>query len=194
MNSQLESKVFVLTGPYAGRTMVINGHRFVGGKCVVHAPAHHMQGAERYLGEYYQAFPEGSAAHLAATKEASDGKRDTATPAEPGQQTNPVPGGVQPDGAGAGEEATGDSKGDGDSSSGAEGDQASGEGHAGTDDETQHRLNRIKKAIDKLDPKNKDHWGKDKRPTVAAVSNALGEAVSRAEIDAVLAEQDTKSK
>lgn len=185
MNTEIQTKTFVLTGPLARQTIQINGRWFVEGRCTVTAPAHLMGGAELYLGTYYQAYPEGSAALLAAqAKESSSGKRDLPSGGESGEAAAPVLGGVQPGGQGPGPEAADASGVDAGASTGPAGSVASGNGQSGPASEVRDQMNRLRSALEQLDPAADEHWTADGKPSVDVVTKLAGFPVTRQEIEA----------
>ena len=185
MNTEIQSKTFVLTGPLAGKTMQINGRNFVNGRCTITAPANLMGGAEHYLGTYYQAFPEGSAKLLAAkAKEKPDGQRSVPT-GEVKNEPHAVHGGVQSSGEGTGSEAAAPVSGDAAAPAGSTDGVAAGDGQPGTTAPSGDQVNKIKVALGKLDPKVAEHWSEDHKPSVDVVSKLAGFPVSRADIDAI---------
>lgn len=56
----------ILTGPYAGRDIVLRGYVFRGGRLTLRADWETVEGIVRYLGRCYQAYVEGSPQHQEA--------------------------------------------------------------------------------------------------------------------------------
>ncbi len=184
----------VLVGPRQGMNIVLQGREFVKGVHVLQGNPDILAGAVDYFGRCYNAHPEGSVAHKdalaqweVAKKEASDGQRDLQSSPEP-DAPEEVSGEVQPDGGGSAEVAADDSGPDDDSATGTAGSVPGGDGHADTRVPPQispEQSGRIQEALSILDHSNDDHWTQDGKPAVSAVSEALGENVSRQVLDLV---------
>ncbi len=186
---------FRLFGPRAGQTMVLNGHQFVNGTCVLTQSSDNMGTAARVF-SFYQAFARGTLeydAALAKEKAANNGADevdppalegvDPAVPASSGSDgAGPSEGEAAPSGADVGTGGTDPS------SAGASGD---GHEHAGVPqfpedadyraEEPSSSVNEdIKRAVLKLDPENDSHWvmtGAHKgMPKLQAVEDAYGKA------------------
>lgn len=185
MNTEIQTKTFVLTGPLAGKTMQINGRNFVNGRCQITSPANLMGGAEHYLGTYYQAYPEGSAKLLAAqAKEKPNGQRVVQT-GDVKDQPHAVHGGVQSTGEGSGAEAPAPGSVDAGASTGSADGVAAGDGQPSAKAPAGDQVKKIQDALGKLDPKVAEHWSEDHKPAVDVVSKLAGFPVTRAEIDAI---------
>ena len=193
MNTEITSLTLVLTGPLAGETMMINGRQFRNGRTTIVEPANKLDGAIRYYGLYYQAYPEGSAALSAAQerdrlrklkKEEGDGQRDhSEAPVTDGNA--PVRGDVQPTGAGTGPEAPAVGPVDAAAPAGSAPSVAGGDGQPGPDAAAADRLDRLRQAVSRLNPKDKVDWTSDGLPSVDAVTRLFGSPVTRAELDAL---------
>jgi hypothetical protein len=186
MNTEIQTKTFVLTGPLAGKTLQINGRNFVNGRCQVTAPANLMSGAELYLGSYYQAFPEGSASLLAAQakEEKSNGQRGV-PPSDVEDQPHAVHGGVQQAGQGSGAEDPALGSADAGTASGPADGLAAGDGQPSSEAPRGDQVKAINAALQKLDPEVAEHWSEDHKPAVNVVSKLAGFPVTRSEIDAI---------
>lgn len=184
---------FELTGAYAGRTVVLNGHQFVNGEMTIHAEPGVIDSVSKVLGLSYQAFPKGSPELEAAQKRDAAFKEKTRGPGSeihPAAQQHPAaevrrddaaPGDVQkvqPADAG---------KPDGqlESASGNAGVVSAGSGPQ--DSQLSPEVaSKVRKALTLLKHDNDAHWSADGKPSVEFVVQATNDqTISRAIIDHV---------
>lgn len=176
--SKTNQKIFVLTGPLAGKSINLGSlpYPFRDGKLLITATPDELALHARFLERNWQAYPEGHPKLV----EVSNGQRNIPPEKEPNSEP-PIPSDVQPSGEGSDEgEPQNDGEGTTDAPQGEAGDLPDGDGYA-------EELNeRLAKAVRSLDPENDDHWTKDGRPTMAAVEKSYGATdFTRADVDAV---------
>lgn len=175
----------VLTGIHSGKTILLAGKQFVGGKYTVEGAPIEVEGQLRYLSRMYQAHPVGSA-ELAKAQErdkqhgiqhhaqAATGQRDAeAVQGGVGGSAGPVSGAGNDGGAGP----------ERDSSAGSPVLVAAG---GGLQDSglLPEQVARLRGMLRKLDPQNDKHWTEDGLPSVEVVAEALVDpSISRAMID-----------
>lgn len=195
---------FHLFGARAGKTCVLNGHKFVNGVYRAVVPPHVAASLIKVL-SYYGAHPKGTPEYEAATK----GKKHGTGEVHEGEGRGPaeeVHDGVQSDGGGS--SASGEAD-DGPGAAGAAGDGAgddpSGDGHADAgvpkfedsadlpepSEPASVGDNDIAAAIKTLDPDNNDHWVRTGaaagKPKLSAVEAAYGRAgLTRDDLEAAL--------
>lgn len=190
----------VLTGPHAGKTMMLNGVQYDQGVATLQGPANSLTYAITYHGRSYQAFPAGSdelkAAQLrdAMQKENTDGKYDV-PPAPEQRPSTAVHSDLQPDGRGAaGSEATVGSGDDGaeagDAGAGAARDGHTDTGHDASEVErgqpqTKAVDTKLSRIVKSLDPDVAAHWTGQGKPSMKAVEEAYGSTgITRADVEA----------
>ena len=200
---------FRLFGANRGKSMTINGHKFVKGEYRIALSGANAANFSRVMG-YYAAFAKGTPEYDAAVKaeEATNGAGEVhAAPDE--RAAEQVHGEDGPDGSGPSHVSADDRSGAVADSEGNSGSGAAGSGHedAGEpvfeDPSTWPQPHEpalvandsIKKAVLKLDPENNDHWvatGQQKgKPKLAAVESAYGKAgLTRADLEAALPDWD----
>lgn len=165
--------VFVLTGPFAGRSINLGSapYRFENGRLAIVATPEEVALHARFLERNWEAYPEGH-----PKLEGNNGQRDI--PPDAGPQT--VQGDGQPNGEGA---EAGKLTLDGAGSN----DPAVGSGQAAHGDGSKAELNvKLLKAVRSLDPEDDTHWTKEGKPSIVAVTVAYGSTdVTRSDIDAV---------
>lgn len=203
--SQVMQYEFRLFGPDAGKTKVINGHKFVYGihrKVVApHAAATLMQVLSFY-GAYAKGTPQYDEA--LAAEEAANGANEVPAQAERGSD-DPVLGGVRQDGGGPEAPSSDGRSGADDHSAESEGVDSTGSGHrhAGIPkfeeaaghtqpgEPSSEGSVDVAQAMMKLDPENDSHWVKAGPraglPKLAAVEEAYGKAgLTAADLEAAL--------
>ena len=203
--SQIMQYEFRLFGPYRGRTMVVNGHRFVNGRATLAQSSQNMEACMRVL-SFYGAYARGTPPYdeALAKEEAENGASEVPAEAVKGPDAA-VPTSVRPDGAGPSEKTAVVSPVDAgtEGSDGSSGDtDRDGHEHAGIPKfpedkdrkviEPPSEVNEtVKIAVLKLDPEVDQHWvmtgaAKDK-PKLQAVEDAYGKAgLTRQDIEAAL--------
>lgn len=159
------TKKLRLTGGRKGQTVVLSGFRFVDGCLTLTGDPTALDKTAHYLNVYYQ------------TEEVCDGEPDPAPAADAGAPAA-VGGRVEP--AGEGSDKVPAEDGGGHDAADASQPGLRADGHGSKDA-------RILEALKQLDPTDDDHWTTSGLPAVFAVSGILGEAVTRADIDAVAA-------
>lgn len=203
----------ILTGPLAGRNIILNDHEFVRGVLEITDVPEKVEGIVTYMGRAYRAYLEGSdelreaqAADEARkqagveAKEPSDGQRDLSGDGKaPG---NPTDGNVQPNGSGATQETADVSDGSAPAATGSEGDVSDRDGHkdpglsesASTESERTIEDSAdvaLAAALRSLDPDNDEHWNTNGKPAMAAIAKAYGsEGVTRKDAEAALPDWD----
>lgn len=186
---------FRLFGPRKGQTMVLNGHQFVNGICLLTQSSDNMGTAARVF-SFYKAFARGTPEYdeaLAAEEAETNGADEVDPPAIEGVDPA-VPTVIGSDGAGPSEgEAVPSSAdvGTGGTDPASPGPSGDGHEHAGVPqfpedkdyraEEPSSSVNEdIKRAIYKLDPENDSHWvlagGHKGLPKLQAVEDAYGKA------------------
>lgn len=184
----------VLVGPRSGKSVVLNAYEFVNGVCVLQGDPAAVAGAVHYLSRCYNAHPEGSQEHQKALvdwekaqQEASGGQRNPQSSADSDASAE-VRGSGQPDGGGAPPEGADEQPNDADPEAGAAGGVPGGNGHpdARVPPEVPDEFSaRVKEAVGRLDHTNDEHWTDEGLPRVSAVSEILGENVSRQQLGVV---------
>ena len=180
----------VLTGHYAGRTMVINGFPFTEGECVLKGELASLDGAIRYLATY-NAFPAGSSELEQAQfrdmenggdnggSSNQDGPEDGAN--NSGKHSDEPIAPVTPNGAGHDAVEADALRG---------GAAPSGDGGSSGRDSDPRTL-QIVDALNSLDPSVDDHWTDGGLPRVAAIEAASGiVGITRKEIEAAYKDFD----
>lgn len=177
----IEKVKVVLTGGRAGFNGILGKqYKFVDGALTLRGSEKDVQSMMLVLERSYAAYPEGSAELEAAQRrymEATDGECNP-TQVEEENPEQHIPGDVQPQGQGSPEEETVDGGESDDSVEGQEGSEDSGDGHEDP------RVSRIREAVMTLEVPNDALWTAEGLPKVEAVSEVLGEDVTRAEITA----------
>jgi hypothetical protein len=155
---------FVLTGPFTGKSCVLNGFRFVGGRAKFVGREEEVAGLATYFWRSYQAYWEDT-----------HGKRHIPPEARGGEAARLLFGDGS-DGESPPEVHGDDGSGAAPAAAGGEGLVPEGSGqedpgvHAGEDPQ----LTRIKEAVGSLDPKNDEHWTRAGLPSITAVEEKLG--------------------
>lgn len=170
--------VLVLTGAKTGKTIKLNGHRFIKGELQVCGAAQELQGLITYFGRTYAAFLKGSTQlKEAQVKDAEDGTSEIQEDEGDGQP-EPIPSDRESDGGKPTPKTTNDEPGDVGSEGGSTGDISDRDGHSNTGvcSEEDDINQRLLKAITTLNPDNADHWTNDGRPRMDAVETAYGSA------------------
>lgn len=151
-----------LTGPYEGKTIVLNHRQFVEGKFRIVAPKQEVENLARYMAACYQ-----------ARTEVDDGQRRVPQDAQPGAAA-----GVQPPVRSDGAEPpavrdvhVGADDGGGDT---AAADVPGGDGLPGAGGLEDPQLKRIRDIVFSLDPEDDTHWTGGGLPAVTAVEEKLG--------------------
>ena len=171
---------YLLTGPLKGKTITLGSNTqypFVDGALELSAPAEEISLHSRFLAKNWQAYPEGSD----LLKGAEDGVGDISTSESENEQQT-VSGDLQSEGQ---QTASGESTEDKQESTDAE---AGTSGSLPIGDGQQAQLDvdsKLVTAIEKLDPKNEDHWTQQGKPAIEAVSKFYGSSnLTRADIEA----------
>lgn len=176
--SALIKCVFLLTGPLAGKSIRLGKYVFIDGRLELSATPEEMALHARSMERNWGVLPEGDPR---LNQEQSDnGQRDpAANPKRDNEQA--VSGDLQPDGKGpeaGGAAAEGASAAD--AQTAAAGVPPAGAGSAPSVNE------KLKRAVEKLDPENDDHWTKDGKPAMSAVAQFYGATdIVRADVEAV---------
>jgi hypothetical protein len=194
---------FRLFGPRKGQTMVLNGHQFVDGICILTQASDNMGTAARVF-SFYGAYARGTQEYDAAlaAEEAENGAVEVDPPSVEGPDPA-VPASAGPDGAGPSEGAADASiadVGSGGTDPSSAGTSGDGHEHAGVPqfpEDADYRAEEppstvdvdIKAAVMKLDPEIDGHWvmtGAHKgKPKLQAVEDAYGKAgLTRQDIEA----------
>lgn len=169
---------FVLTGPYAGKTIALGSlpYPFVNGELTITAPADQIALHARFLERNWEAYPVG---HIAL--EVLNGKRKIDE-----DECGEVPGDLQPDGSGVADGvAPNDGPGTTEPETG-EGEDALGDGQPEVVTEPVAAVNvKLQKAIAQLDPADDTHWTKDGKPAMVAVEKLYGSSgITRQDVEA----------
>lgn len=174
----------VMVGHYAGKTVVINGHKFVDGVLELQGDLKDMDGLVRYFRTFNAHLAGSTELEMAQAQEASNGS-GAAVSAKGGAK-----GGVSSDKSGSSKEPNGAGH-DGASSTGP-GSLPNGDGvPAGRDSgapvSTDPEALKIREALMKLDPENDDNWTDAGLAKVSVIEDITGiVGVLRKDIDAVL--------
>ena len=181
----------ILTGHYAGQTILINGSQFIKGELPLKGDLKSMDGLIRYMATY-NAFLAGSdelyeaQARDAALKGATDGT-DTILDGQSGPSEGGAPSDESGTSPGSGDGANGTPT-DG-AGSGSEGDgvQAGREADAKAQAASDPTVLKIIDALKSLDPTNNEHWTDAGLPLVGIIAAASGVPnVTRKDISAAL--------
>lgn len=193
----------VLTGPLTGKSVVVNRHNFVNGVGHIIVEPHAMDAFLVSMARSCQAYPQGSdeLAYAQQRDRASGLLRDIqANPASPDGAPAPVQSAGKRDASGQVpdpralqcDEHAG-------SATGSEGLVPGGTGHedaglgdrveSGANEQSVAVIGRIRKVVEKLDPKLDDHWTSDGLPSVSVIADALSDQkVTREMIDSAVPE------
>lgn len=181
----------ILTGHYAGRTIDLNGYKFVNGELTLKGEMTKMEGVINYF-RTYNAFLAGSdelaqAQARDANKGDTDGT-DTVLDGQSGTDTGGVSTDITGTGTGSGPESGGaspDGAGSGSEGNGVQGGREVDEGQAAvTSDPT---VLKIIDGLKSLDPTNDDHWTDAGLPRVDVIAQASGVVnVTRKDIAAAI--------
>ena len=201
---------FVLIGPHAGRSMVVNGHEFVDGEFTYAGSEGQAATLARVL-EFYGAVPAEKAELEQLRSERTGPIRadlDKALSELPGDQTDPEYV-VKAMSAHFGELFTAEDEAKvrelvkAQASQGASGDQAGTQGSAASTETTGADQNKpngapdskpsLAEAIGPLDPETDAHWTSNNLPNLEHLSELIGKKVARDEVNAV-AEGYTRAK
>lgn len=156
----------VLTGFYAGKTVMLNRHQFVNGECTLEGQAAQLEFAVRYLERCYGA----------KQKDQIGGIQYQHTPPEGPRNPEGISGRVN--GPAREVHAEGDLRSVGlGLSKPAEGDAGMGASGGGQPDTGLHpdKVRKIAKAVAGLDPKTDAHWTEDGVPAVEVISAAISD-------------------
>jgi len=192
----------ILTGPYAGKTIKLNGCTFEKGVLELRGKAEAVEGLVTYMGRSYQAYLEGSDELKAAQKrdaerlEKVNGERDNSRSIQPEKGSDPGKGQVQPEGQGTASQTNNGRSGAVKTEKGSEGGVSSGDGHENAGlSQAAGGQNRslpettdlaLQKAVLALDSKNNEHWTTGGKPAISAVEQAYGSTgITRKDINAV---------
>jgi len=182
-------KTLVLTGSMAGKTILLNGRKFVNGRLELMGPDNELAGLERYFGRCYSACVEGSEEHKAVLAAGNGNGNGTgkANGDPGGGGSEAVSGDLQSDGTGSSAPSAEKQPGDDGGSSGSEGGVPDGNGHPNSgvrpESESDQSRSNLSGALGRLSPENDDHWTQAGLPQVSIVAGLAGENVSRAMID-----------
>lgn len=157
------TKKLRLTGGRKGQTVVLSGFRFVDGCLTLTGDQTAVEKTTHWLNVYYQ------------TEEVGDGEPHPASPSGDGSPAA-VGSRVEPAGEGAAPVSAPDGSGHDAADAGKPGLHTDGNGSKGTG---------VLEALMQLDTENDEHWTTAGLPAVFAVSEILGETVTRADIEAV---------
>jgi hypothetical protein len=183
--------MFFLTGIMAGKTIKLGKFQFVSGGLEITATPEQMALYARTLERNWSAYPKGDP-RLTPEQENSDGQRDL-SPNPIGDNEQTLRSGSESDGQGApaGQPTANDGSGNASAEAGQGGLQTGGDGQPA--ELTEKPLEplpfvneKLKRAIEKLDPAEDSHWIADGRPAIAAVAMLYGATdVTRADVEAV---------
>ena len=190
------SVTLVLVGALAGKTIVLNGHRFVEGRCMVRAPAEQVSYSVAYMARSYNAHPLGSLELKAAQEAIGHGGSTEANGVTNGQSDA-----VRSDGGSdggeladttltiAGEPSDGPAQSAGKSNAGGDGVSDSwvppSPAVEAVDPPSPEADARIRGIVMALAPEIDDHWTDAGLPKVSAVQEGYGRAdVTRKMIEA----------
>jgi len=180
----MERTIFVLAGHYADKSVVLNGHEFVEGKCEVWCPGDVVPFVKRSLASY-QAYPDRSYELEAAQKrDTENGIRDNLDTSTRSRVSAEVQSLHKPSSGGSAQETADDrsanaSAEDGDTGLLSEGD---GRENARVSEVTSEIDYRLKQIIESLDPNEDGHWTSEGLPSIDAVQSAFGPNVTREDI------------
>jgi hypothetical protein len=190
-------RTLVLTGPLAGKTMVLGTGKlsklqfqFTKGRCTIQGSEKDVEGVTKYLGRCYKAYPEGSL-ELRALQEPQGGEADGKSNLQAGSesgQSEKVPGQVQSGGEGITQIPSVDGEGNVTSDQGETGTVPSGDGQPDSGVSTSPNgveSQPLYKAIMTLDPLNDEHWNKAGLPRVDVLEGMIGPDATRKNNEAV---------
>lgn len=204
--SQIMRYTFRLFGPRKGKTVTINGHKFVNGEYAAVIGPHNAANLIRVL-SYYAAYAKGTPEYDAALAKEQEEEANGADEVHEGSvegSAAEVHGDGGPDGSGPAEVPADDGEGAAEDAAPGTGSDSDGDGHEGSGvrkfedgsgDEPREPASvgseAVKEAVLKLDPENDDHWvntGAHKgKPKLAAVEEAYGKAgLTRDDLEAAL--------
>lgn len=165
----------VLIGAHEGQTVTYgrgtSQHTFVNGKLELEGPHESLVGQIKYLGRYYQAFPQGSHELDAARRALKEGRTyvGVSEASKPSQESEDTGGADDEDRNNEGSASQSPESGDGGSASG------SASGQEGADAaSTGNGLGPVVSALKKLDPNNANHWRADGLPRMEAIEAFMG--------------------
>lgn len=180
----------VLTGAYAGKTIVLNGTKFVGGKHTLIGNIGKFEHLIKYFA-YYGGYLEGSDELQAAQKrDAANGKdvsqesKGSGEGADSARQpaAADVPNGDGPDGDSTHSESESLRE---ENTTMAGGDNVTGGSHTVT--ETHPKVLKLRRVLMALDPKDDSQWNEAGLPKLSAVEKGYGAAdVTRADLEAAI--------
>lgn len=179
---------FFLTGVLAGKTILLGGkYQFQDGKMLLQATPEEAALHARSLERNWSVLPEGDP--RLNKEEEDNGQRDLSQdPLRDSKQT--VQPGSESDGQGAAasEQTANEGTGNAEVDAGQGGLQAGGDGHPAelTGDPLPEVNEKLKRAVEALNPAEDSHWIADGRPAIAAVAMLYGATdVTRADVEAV---------
>lgn len=191
----MERTVFVLAGHYTGKSINLNGHQFIEGKCEIWCPGDILPFVKRSLSSY-QAFPERSyELELAQKRDEENGLWNNSDTSAEQREPAKVPSNDKPTSNGSAQKTSNDGLPNANPDNGSTGGVSEGDGRedAGLSEVTSEIDWRLKEIIESLDPNEDDHWTSEGLPSIEAIQSAFGPNVTREDID-VSGEGWTKDK
>lgn len=175
--SSILKMTLVLTGHYAGQTVVLNGHKFTDGKLKVQGNSNEVGGLISYFAAAYQAFPEGSdelAAAQKRNKSAERKKKNGTDKVLEGEGSKSS--GARPDESGTVEPSE---------RSGHDGSEAAAAGSGAAEEDSEPEASveeplptdtlsvEVRKALTSLDPTDDNNWTQAGLPKISAIEPAV---------------------
>lgn len=191
---ETKTQRFVLVGPHLGKTLNVNGHRFVDGEYTFQGPAHQVdslakifkryaalpvEDAKAYQLEYLKANGSSEEQDAVAQYEAQQQQQQQQDSGQSADQS----GTLTPDQPAADQPAAPTADQPADQSDAPAADQQ---------DSPAQKLT-LAEAIGSLDPEVDDHWTSNNLPAIDTLADLTGKAVTRAEVNEV-AEGYTRAK
>lgn len=180
----MERTVFVLAGHYADKSVVLNGHQFLNGKCEVWCPGDVVPFVKRALSRY-QAYPDRSyELELAQKRDIENGIRNNLDARARSRQPEAVPSLHKPSSGGSAQESADDRAANATSADGGEGLLPEGNGRENprVSEVTAEIDYRLKEIVESLDPNEDGHWTSEGLPSIDAVASAFGPNLTREDI------------
>lgn len=180
----MERTVFILAGHYASKSVVLNGHTFIEGKCEVICPGDVVPFVKRSLASY-QAYPDRSYELEAAQKrDVENGIRNNFDPHTRSRLPEEVQSLHKPSSGGSAQESADDRGTNATTDAGDTGLRPEGNGleNPRIPEVTSEIDYRLKEIIESLDPNEEGHWTSEGLPSIDAVESAFGPNLTREDI------------